>query len=155
VGTTFKIYLPYAGDVAAPVTREDVGDLPRGNETVLLVEDDPAVRDLTVHLLRQQGYTVLEAADDQSALRQVREHSGPVHLFLTDVVIPGPKNGKILAGELQQICPELKVLFMSGYTDNTIAHHGVLEPGIAFLSKPFTAASLARKVREVLDSFAG
>jgi PAS domain S-box-containing protein len=154
VGTTFKIYLPCAEGVTAPVTREEIGDLPRGNETILLVEDDPAVRDLTAHLLRQQGYTVLEAADDQSALRLDREHSGPIHLLLTDVVIPGA-NGKILAGELQQIRPELKVLFMSGYTDNTIAHHGVLEPDIAFLSKPFTATSLTRKVREVLDSFAG
>ena len=151
MGTTFKIYLPRVRDAVTQVTQEDLRDLPQGDETVLVVEDEPAVRNMTVRLLRQQGYTVLEAVDDQTARRLAQEHSSPIHLLLTDVIIPGT-DGKTLAGELQQIHPELKVLFMSGYTDHIITHHGVLEPGIAFLPKPFTTTGLTRKVRAVLDS---
>jgi CheY-like chemotaxis protein len=118
--------------------------------TILLVEDDPEVRNLTRRVLHRQGYTLLEAADPQEALLLFSRYSGPIHLVLTDVVMPG-MNGKSLVGQLSQIQPNLKALFISGYTDNVIAHHGVLDPHAAFLEKPFSPVKLARKVREVLD----
>jgi CheY-like chemotaxis protein len=130
---------------------EDNHDLPAGQETVLVVEDAPAVRELAVRVLRQQGYTVLEAEDSATALRLAQEYAGSIHLLLSDMVMPGV-NGKVLADQLAQIRPGLRILFMSGYTDNAIVQHGVLAPGVAFLPKPFTTLALARKVREVLDS---
>jgi PAS domain S-box-containing protein len=151
-GTTFKIYLPRveaAADLSAKP--EEVDDLPRGTETVLLVEDEPAVRVVAVQTLQEQGYTVLEAANGDEALRVAQERAEEaIHLLLTDVVMPR-MSGKELASQLKTIRPGLKVLFISGYTDNAIIHNGVLEPGIAFLQKPFTPEVLARKVREVLD----
>ena len=130
---------------------EDGTEAPNGHETILLVEDDPDVRDLTRRVLQGQGYILLEAQNAQEGLLLSSRYSGFIHLVLTDVIMPG-MNGKALAERLNQSQPKLKVLFMSGYTDNMIAQHGVLEPGIAFLQKPFGPTVLARKVREVLDS---
>jgi CheY-like chemotaxis protein len=102
-------------------------------------------------VLKAQGYTVLEAANGEEALRLATGHSGPIHLVLTDVVMPG-MGGKVLAEQLSGRRPGIKILFMSGYTDEAIAHQGILEPGVALLQKPFSPLALARKVRQVLDA---
>jgi signal transduction histidine kinase len=151
-GTTFKIYLPQVDELPGSLPEsEEPAALLRGKETVLLVEDEPAVRELAAHVLRAQGYTVLEADNGDAALRQVGEQAGEkIHLLLTDVVMPR-MSGKELADRLKVIRPDLKVLFTSGYTDDAIVHHGVLQAEIAFLQKPFSPVTLARKVREVLD----
>ena len=151
-GTTFKIYLPRVDQppeqpAAAPAPRA----APRGSETVLLVEDDEAVRALARKMLAAHGYTVLAAASGAEALKLAADHTGPIHLLVTDVVLPG-MSGRELAARFQSVRPALKVLYTSGYTDEAIVHHGVLDPGIAFLQKPFTSGALARKVRETLDS---
>jgi two-component system cell cycle sensor histidine kinase/response regulator CckA len=152
-GATFKIYLPRVeeeldGAVQPP---RDAYSFPKGSETILLVEDEASVRDLAVRLLKQQGYTVWEAANGEEALRVAHEHAEEtIHLLLTDVVMP-QVGGKDLAERLKISMPELKVLFTSGYTDDAIVHHGVLSPGINFLQKPFSLATLTQKVREVLD----
>ena len=150
-GTTFKIYLP---QVEAPLEGRAVGaapgDLPRGTETILLVEDTAAVRAVTRQVLERQGYTVLEAAHGAAALQTAAGHPGPIHLLLTDVVMP-VLSGRQLADQLARLRPDAKVLYASGYTDDAVVRHGVLEAGISYLQKPFTADSLARKVREVLD----
>ncbi len=150
-GTTFKIYLPRIDEPAegAPA-RGAVGAPPRGAETVLVVEDGAAVRAVTRQILVRQGYAVLEAPDPETALRLAAGHHGPIHLLVTDVVMP-QMNGRALADRLTAQHVGLKVLYVSGYTDDAIVRHGVLEPGIMFLQKPFTPDALARKVREVLD----
>jgi two-component system, cell cycle sensor histidine kinase and response regulator CckA len=155
-GSTFKIYLP---QVEAPaeqfVSPAVADDLPRGTETVLLAEDEPSVRMLAARVLRSQGYTVVEAENGDAALQLARTWQGaPLDLLLTDVVMPR-MSGKKLAGLIQELFPASAVLFISGYTDNAIVHHGQLDPGIIFLQKPFSPAALARKVREVLDSRTG
>ena len=151
-GAVFTIDLPR---VDAPADlRGDPGipeAAPHGSETVLLVEDEPEVRGLARDILHQQGYTVLEAADGDDALRIGREHGGPIHLLVTDVVMP-QMGGRELADHLKAGRRETKVLYVSGYTDDAILHKGVSETGTAFLPKPFTAAELAHKVREVLDA---
>jgi len=150
-GTTFKIYLPQV-DAAA----EDAGastapaDLPRGTETVLVAEDEAAVRAVTREVLERQGYVVLEAPHGAAALDIAAQHRGPIQLLVTDVVMPG-LSGRQLADRLARLRPDTKVLYVSGYTDDAVVRHGVLEAGIAYLQKPFTIDSLARKVREVLD----
>jgi PAS domain S-box-containing protein len=152
LGTTFKIYLPSARELKpAPVNPALAEDMLSGSETVLLVEDDLAVRQVIRWALTQKGYTLLEAQDGAAALNLVANQPGPIHLLLTDVIMPA-MSGKELARQVVQIRPDIKVLFMSGYTNESIAHHGVLDPNIAFLQKPFTPISLARKVRAVLDS---
>jgi two-component system cell cycle sensor histidine kinase/response regulator CckA len=134
------------------VPRLQVGrELPTGGETILLVEDDAEVRDLARRVLQRQGYTLLQAEDGQTAMQMAAKHSGPFHLLLTDVVMPG-MSGTALAEQLTQTHPHLKVLYMSGYADNAIVQRSLLEPGVAFLQKPFTPTDLARKVRKVLDS---
>jgi two-component system, cell cycle sensor histidine kinase and response regulator CckA len=155
-GSTFKIYLPQveapAEQLALPAS---VDGLPRGAETVLLAEDEPAVRMLAARVLRAQGYTVVEAENGDAALRVARAWMGaPFDLLLTDVVMPR-MSGKVLAEQIKELFPASTVLFISGYTDNAIVHHGQLDPGIIFLQKPFSPAALARKVREVLDSRSG
>ena len=152
-GTTFKIYFPRVEqplDVAArPI---QTGPLPRGTETLLVVEDEPAVRHLARDVLEAQGYEVLRAANGQHALLVAREHKGsPIRLVITDVIMPH-MGGKLMAEWLKATHPNLKILFTSGYMDDAIAHHGVLEPGVPFLPKPYTPATLTRKVREMLDT---
>jgi len=151
-GTTFKIYFPRVEqplDVAARSIQ--TGPLPRGTETLLVVEDEPSVRHLACGVLETQGYEVLSASNGQDALHVAREHKGsPIRLVVTDVIMP-LMGGKVMAEWLKATYPDLKILFTSGYTDDAIAHHGVLDAGVEFLSKPYTPATLARKVREVLD----
>src|SRR6266478_5373527 len=126
------------------------GRAPRGNETVLLVEDEPSFRALARELLEMLGYTVLESKDVSDALRIAEQHAGTIHLLITDVVMPR-MNGRALAKAVQGFRPAIKVLYMSGYTDNVIIHEGILDPGTPFLQKSLTPSKLARKVREVLD----
>jgi len=150
-GTTFKIYFPrLMGEVAGVKKPEGIVKLPGGTETILLVEDDPVVLDFALSVLNQSGYQVLAAASGEEALALAEGHPADIHLLLTDVIMPG-MNGRILADRLMQGRPGLRVLFTSGYTENVIVHHGVLEEGINFLGKPFTALSLTRKVRAILD----
>ncbi|MGH7417323.1 MAG: ATP-binding protein, partial [Candidatus Rokuibacteriota bacterium] len=151
LGTTFKIYLPQVDAVAAGgAAGAAPGTFLRGTETVLLVEDAAAVRAVARQALARQGYTVLEAPNGTEALQIAASHPGPIHLLLTDVVMPG-LSGRQLSDQLALLRPDAKVLYTSGYTDDAVVRHGVLESGIAYLQKPFTADGLARKVREVLD----
>jgi two-component system cell cycle sensor histidine kinase/response regulator CckA len=122
----------------------------QGTETLLLVEDELQVRELTHDILLDHGYRVLTAGDGVEALRVAQAHEGPIHLLLTDVIMPR-MSGKELADRLRSGRPEMRVLFTSGYSDDAIAHHGVLDVGVHFLSKPFELEALARKVRDVLD----
>jgi PAS domain S-box-containing protein len=151
-GTTFKIYLPRVEEQLDTFHALDETDYsPRGSETVLLVEDEQEVRLLAHRLLSQQGYRVLEATNGVEALHVAQEHGGEkIHLLLTDVVMP-QMGGKELADQLKIFRPDVKVLYTSGYTDDAIVHHGVLEPGTHFLQKPFSPKTLSHKVREVLD----
>jgi CheY-like chemotaxis protein len=150
-GTTFKIYLPRSDEPSTTEMTDEDAPLPRGTETILLVEDEQSIRRMGRLILEAQGYSVLEAPSGASALTAVEEHAAAIHLILTDVVMSG-MNGRDLSERLIKIRPSVKVLFMSGYTEDTIVRHGVLEADIAFLQKPFTPADLARKVREVLDA---
>src|SRR5439155_25357311 len=122
-------------------TKEE--DAPRGSETILLVEDEDVVRGLARQILEQAGYHVLEAWGGEEAVHLTTEHSGTINLLLTDVVMP-KASGKEIANLITSIRPDLRVLFMSGYTDEAIVHHGVLDSGVEFIQKPFTPASLAR-----------
>lgn len=152
-GTTFKIYLPRIESNTELIKPKQISDKPGpGWETIVLVEDEELVRDLAQRILIGEGYTVLKAKDSKEAHRICAAHQGPIHLLLTDVVLPGGRNGVQLAKELTASHPNMKVLYMSGYTDNTILRHGVLDPGVAFLAKPFTLNSLIGRVREVLDA---
>jgi len=151
-GTTFKVYLPELATAPrkteAPVVEPS---LPGGSETVLLVEDEDVVRSLAQKILEQSGYKVLAASRGAEAIRLCRQRTEPIHLLLTDVVMP-ETSGKEVADRVTEVLPGLRVLFMSGYTDEAIVHHGVLDTNIEFIQKPFTPAALVRKVREVLDS---
>jgi DNA-binding NtrC family response regulator len=118
----------------------------------LLVEDEAMLRDLAQRALLRQGYTLLTAQNGTQARQVAAAHPGPIHLLLTDVVMPGGMSGVQLAKELVSLRPEMEVLYMSGYTENAIVHHGVLDPGLAFLPKPFRPGDLIQKVREVLNS---
>ena len=149
-GTTLKVYLPTVVEEAEPLRKGVAAGPSAGTETVLLVEDDEMVRELSRKILATHGYTVLEAGSADEACLLGSRYSGVIHLLLTDVVMPN-MNGLELSKLLQSERPDLKTLFMSGYTDNVIAHHGILESGTNFLSKPFTVASLATAVRDVLD----
>ena len=149
-GTTFRIYLPRPEAGATVEAAIEPSGLPRGTETVLLVEDEPSFRALARELLEMLGYTVLESEDVSHALRIAEGHAGTIHLLITDVVMPR-MNGRTLAKAVQGFRPDIKVLYMSGYTDNVIIHEGILDPGTPFLQKSFTPSKLARKVREVLD----
>ena len=149
-GTTFKIYLPRVEGAVEAKAPEDRKARVRGTETVLLVEDEEAVRVLSRRILESNGYTVLEAVGPEQALQAARDHPGPIHLLLTDVVMP-EIGGPDLASLLGKIRPGIKVLYMSGYTDDAIVRQGLVAEGVSFLQKPFTPAKLARKVREVLS----
>jgi len=151
-GSTFKIYLPKVKPDAEPEEKEQslVDDL-SGSETVLIVEDNDSLRNFAQKILYIYGYRTLNAENGEDALRVCKEHNGPIHLLLTDVVMPR-MGGKEAAERLQPLYPRMKIIYMSGYTDNAIVHHGVLEPGLNFLEKPFTPKGLARKVRKALES---
>ena len=151
-GTTFKIYLPRIEEIIESGRRAPIpSEFPPGRETILLVEDEDLVRDLARRVLLQRGYTVLEARHGREALQICEQHRGQIHLLVTDVVMP-LINGRELAERLTTLHPEMKVLYISGYTGNIIIHQGLLEPGMAFLQKPFTPAALAHKVRQALDT---
>ena len=151
-GTSFKIYLPRVAEAAAPAAPSPVPPLSvRGSETVLLVEDDEMIRKLVQKVLKANGYAVLVAASGRDAERVAEQHEGPIDLLMTDVVMPG-LSGREVARRLSAARTGIRVLYLSGYTDDAIVHHGVLDPGVAFLQKPFTPAVLGRKVREVLDA---
>jgi CheY-like chemotaxis protein len=151
-GTTFKIYLPCIDSPAIEIktSAEDV-NMQTGTETVLLVEDEERVRDMTKEILQESGYQVLEAKHGQEALLVADQYPGIIHLMLSDVVMP-QMSGRELAERLAPLRKEMKVLFMSGYTDDAIVHHGVLDEGMSFIEKPFTPNALARKLREVLNA---
>jgi len=151
-GTTFKVYLPQVEDeVSALGDSKTHVTMKRGHETVLLVEDEEMVRKLASELLRESGYVVLSASGGEEALDFGKKHNDRIDLLITDVVMP-KISGKEVAEQLKQIHPETKVLFMSGYTDEAIVHHGIVDSNIAFIQKPFSERALAHKVREVLDS---
>jgi len=151
-GTTFKVYFPRVRQPLDQATGSVVaGPLPRGTETVMVVEDEPSLRYLACSVLEAQGYQVLSASNGQDALHVAQAHVGsPIRVVVSDVIMP-LMGGKVMAEWLKTANPELKVLFTSGYTDDSIAPHGVLEPGVAFLPKPYTSAALSLKVREMLD----
>jgi CheY-like chemotaxis protein len=150
-GATFRIYLPRVEAVAEEAEPSPAAARPlEGRETVLLVEDEEKVRGWAREVLGMYGYTVLEASNGIEALGVAERHDGGIHLLLTDVVMPH-MSGRELADRLSPMRPEMKVLYMSGYTDEAIGHHGVLDEGTHFLQKPFTADALLRKIREVLD----
>ena len=149
-GTSFKIYVPRVDAVATTAAVARI-DLPRGTETVLLVEDAAAVRAVARQVLQRQGYRVLEASEGEDALRLAARHQGTIDLVVTDVVMPRV-GGRELAERLLVVRPETRVLYMSGYTDDSVVRHGILEGGVAYLQKPFSPEGLVRKVREVLDA---
>jgi PAS domain S-box-containing protein len=151
VGTTFKIYLPRLDDTAPIVREESPSPLVQGSETILVVEDEGSLRGVLRETLEDNGYTVLVASDGAAALQVADEHAGPIHLMLTDVIMPG-MTGRQAAQELGATRPRMKVLYISGYTQEGIARHGEFGLGTAFLSKPFTSAALLRKCRELLDA---
>ncbi|HEX3150722.1 MAG TPA: PAS domain S-box protein [Gemmataceae bacterium] len=149
VGTTIRVYLPRSESLVNGTSRV-VGDVVLcGRETVLLVEDDAAVRGVTSAMLRALGYRVMEAAGGMEAIKRCREYAGPIHLVLTDVVMP-LMNGREVAQRVQKMVPGVKTLYMSGYTDDSILRHDILDEGVAFLSKPISHESLGRKLREML-----
>ncbi|HEV2106284.1 MAG TPA: ATP-binding protein, partial [Candidatus Eisenbacteria bacterium] len=148
-GSTFKIYLPRVGEPLETAGRRPAGSPLHGRETVLLAEDDERLRPLIRDVLADLGYTVLAAEDAAAALAAARAHAGPIELLVTDVVLPG-ESGRELARALATVRPGTRVLYVSGYTDDTVVQQGMLEPGGAFLQKPFTPEALARKIREVL-----
>jgi two-component system cell cycle sensor histidine kinase/response regulator CckA len=151
-GTTFKIYLPRMDEFGKEAAEKaEAAEILKGTETILIVEDEGEVLKLVAQVLTGQGYTVIEASGGDEAMHFAKQHERkPIHLLLTDVVMPGMSGGE-LAATLRVQHPSLKVLYMSGYTDNAIVHHGVLEEGINYIQKPFTLDALARKVRDVLD----
>jgi PAS domain S-box-containing protein len=149
-GSTFKLYFPR---VSEPLS-EGAGDAAparhSGGETILVVEDEKAVRELTVRILQQLGYTILTASSGAEALELCRTHGGHIDLLLTDVVMPN-MSGRQLADQMRASRPKTKILFLSGYTENTVVHHGVLDAGVDFLPKPFSRENLSKKLREVLS----
>jgi CheY-like chemotaxis protein len=151
IGTTFKVYLPRMEQTASESNAES-GNIapPHGTETVLLVEDEAGVRALTRRVLIGCGYTVLEAADGNKAIRMAADYRGAIHLLVTDVVMP-EAGGRVVAEQVTVLHPGMRVLFVSGYTDDAVIRHGVLREGVNFLQKPFSLVTLAIKVREVLD----
>jgi two-component system cell cycle sensor histidine kinase/response regulator CckA len=150
-GTTIKIYLPRVeGEAVKPVKDARPTVLPGGTETVLVTEDEETVRNLCVQILERLGYKVVQARDGAEAIALAQGYGDRIDLLVTDVVMPG-MNGAELATQLVLHHPEMKVLFTSGYTDDAIVRHGVLDEGVSFIGKPYTPLALARKVREVLD----
>jgi CheY-like chemotaxis protein len=152
VGTTFEIFLPVTEQVEAPTAAPTTSAHEvTGTETILLVEDEAPVRELAVQILRAHGYRVLAAENGPRALEVSNEYRGSIQLLLTDVVMP-QMNGKELAHRLQAMRRDIRVLYISGYSEDVIAHHGIVEEGAVVLAKPFTLEALTRKVRAVLDA---
>jgi len=151
VGTTFKLYFPELSDqTSVPVEAEPVLQVDEGGtETILLVEDEEHLRAVVAETLRQAGYTVLEAQDGGEAIGFCTRHGGRIDLLLSDVVMPG-MSGRRVSDVAKSIRSDISVLYMSGYTDEAVKRHGVLEPNVPFLQKPFTPAKLRMKVREAL-----
>jgi CheY-like chemotaxis protein len=151
-GTTFKVYFPRV-DVPdeTPSVEARPQTLPRGSETILLVEDEEIVRAVARQVLEQAGYTVLEAANGKVALLTLAGHAGPVDLVVSDVVMPH-MSGRELVDQLKTEWPNIRALLMSGYTDDAVVRHGILSAETSFIQKPFSASDLANKVRETLNS---
>jgi CheY-like chemotaxis protein len=150
-GTTFRIFLPRVDRPAAEATIANAtAATQKGTEVLLLVEDDDGVRSLARNILQGRGFTVLEASNGKEALPVAERYTGPLHLLVTDVIMP-QMNGRELAARLTGLRPGLKVLYLSGYTDDVLSRQNIPEKGVAFLPKPFTPSSLASKVRELLD----
>ncbi|HMJ24892.1 MAG TPA: response regulator, partial [Pyrinomonadaceae bacterium] len=150
-GTAFKVYLPQIEGPIEPERQPTIsGAAPGGSETILIVEDEEVVRGLTRKILEGSGYRVLDASGGEEAVRLCHEHVEPIDLLLTDVVMPRT-SGREVADQLIALRPEIRVLFMSGYTDEAIVHHGILDSNVEFIQKPFSPNTLAKKVREVLD----
>jgi len=151
LGTTFKIFLPRHQTKTSGLPEKRIErPVQRGHETILLVEDEPAILDMTTEMLEKMGYTVMAAGTPGEAINLAQEYVGELNLLLTDVVMP-EMNGRNLAKTLLSLYPNIMRLFMSGYTANVIAHHGVLEEGLNFIQKPFSMEELGAKVREALD----
>jgi two-component system cell cycle sensor histidine kinase/response regulator CckA len=150
VGTTFKVYLPVSGEEPTPDVIGVETQARGGDETILIVEDETAVREVARAMLQRRGYQVLVASEGDQAMRIANRHAGRIDLLLTDVVLPRA-NGRVVAERLTASRPEMRVLFMSGYTEDAVVHQGVLEEGIRLLEKPFSESSLALRVRESLD----
>ena len=152
-GTTFEVYLPRLDQPVEPARKSGIApaEAPQGSETVLLVEDEEAVRRLTQAVLSRNGYNVLLAKDGEEALQAIHQHDGRIQLLLTDVVLPRT-GGREIARQVSRLLPEIKVLFTSGYSDRAFVENGMLESGMAFMAKPFTPEELLRKVREVLET---
>ena len=154
-GTTFKIYLPRLEAGIQETRVEKISpSLLKGEETILVVEDEAMLRELGCLFLQESGYTVLEAANGAEAIEVSKRHQGAIQLLMTDAIMPG-MNGRELAEKLHEQRPQTRVLYVSGYTDDAVLRNGLLEAGTAFLQKPFTRDSLARKVREVLEGGKG
>jgi CheY-like chemotaxis protein len=152
-GSSFKIFLPRAEekDAQPEEPRNESQPSPAGSETILLVEDDEALRALLREFLEESGYAVLEASEPEQGLMLAGAHADPIHLLLTDVIMP-QMSGAELAGRVKATRPDTRVLYMSGYTDKAIGSHGVISPGTHFLQKPFTLSALLRKLRVVLEN---
>jgi CheY-like chemotaxis protein len=150
-GTTFKVYLPIIENVSDQESKITAVQAQLvGTETILIVEDEEIVRDLTSEVLQTLGYKILQAGNPEEAARVSKLHGGPIHLMLSDVVLP-QMDGKRLYKLLAPLFPGMKVMFVSGYAENAIVHHGVLDPGVNLLHKPFTVEALTKMVRKILD----
>jgi DNA-binding NtrC family response regulator len=150
MGTTVKIYLPRVADPVTAPQEAAPAPVARGTETILLVEDEPSLRDVARRVLEAAGYTLLTAGTPGEALLTVERFHGPIHLLVTDVVMPTMR-GPELAERVTRLHPETRVLYVSGYADSAIVNGGALREGVHFLSKPFDAAALTRRVRQILD----
>ena len=149
-GTTFKVYFPRVEAAVDQPAAAPALETLKGSETILIAEDEPAVGELVRRVLARHGYRVLVASTPHEALDLAQRQTNPINLLISDVVLP-EMSGRALASQLKSGRPNMRILFMSGYTDDAIVHHGVLDPDTPFLQKPFTPQALARKVRAILD----